>query len=163
MTIAMMLKHKLHFFQDEITEIDTKINKLKEELKEVHNDTAESTRQSSETWHDNYMFEEGQRQLNMITSQIDDLINIRNRAEIIQKPVTTDDVKIGHRVTFKDKVLGQEKTYIIGGYMPIIKPGVISYNSPVAKQLLGHRKGDTINIKVGGVDKAIEITDIKPA
>lgn len=78
--------------------------------------------------------------------ELDDKLS---RAEIINtKNVDTDKAYLGAEVTLKDLESGEEIIYkLVGQDEADPFQDLISIDSPVGKSLLGHKKGDTIEVK----------------
>jgi len=72
------------------------------------------------------------------------------RAQIIDESrMSSDEVLIGATVKIKDAETAEEETYVIVSEAEAdFASGRISVTSPVGKALIGHKKGDTININV---------------
>ena len=70
-------------------------------------------------------------------------------------------VRFGSKVVILDLDDDEEKTYtIVGAIESSADIGLISFNSPLAKQLLGKEEGDEITIILPSGEKDIEIVDI---
>lgn len=87
---------------------------------------------------------------------------IRNSEIINESDANTDDVRLGSTVTFKELPDGDEETYTIVGSAeanPI--EGLISNDSPIAKALIGQKKGDKVSINTPGGEMSVTILEIK--
>lgn len=87
---------------------------------------------------------------------------IRNSVIINESEANTDEVQLGSTVTFKELPDGDQETYTIVGSAeanPI--EGLISNDSPIAKGLIGHKKGDDVKINTPGGEMAVTIVEIK--
>lgn len=87
---------------------------------------------------------------------------IRNAVIIDESEASSDEVRIGTTVTFKELPDGDEETYTIVGSAeanPI--EGLISNDSPIAKGLLGQKKGDEVKINTPGGEMTVVISEIK--
>lgn len=88
-------------------------------------------------------------------------VMVRN-AVIIEDDETTDVVKIGKSVTFKELPDGDEETYMIVGSAesdPI--GGKISNDSPMARSLIGLSIGEEVNVSTPGGEIRVEIVSVK--
>jgi transcription elongation factor GreA len=66
-----------------------------------------------------------------------------------QHEVSTEDVRIGVKVKIKDTDFNEEFEYtLVGDAEADFDTGKISIASPVGKALLGHKPGDSVEIKV---------------
>lgn len=72
------------------------------------------------------------------------------RAQIIDESrMSSDEVLIGATVKIKDIKTAEEETYMLVSEAEAdFSRGRISVTSPVGKALIGHKKGDTIDISV---------------
>lgn len=87
---------------------------------------------------------------------------IRNALIIDESEFNTDEVQLGNTVTFKELPDGDEETYTIVGSAeanPI--EGLISNDSPIAKGLIGCKKGDEVKINTPGGEMSVTILEIK--
>ena len=119
----------------------------------------------SSVWHDNFAFEENQRLMHQLAHRVRELERILSNAEVIQ-PVKNqpERVVVGSSVTYCFEDDDVERTLYISGYEDgDPKNGRISYNSPLAMQLLGARPGDEVEVTIGGRKRTIEIISVGPA
>jgi transcription elongation GreA/GreB family factor len=151
------------FLRKDARGLEEKLRELSDELRKVNEDAANWARQSSETWHDNFGFEEGERQKRALMRRIDEIRAIKSRIIIVSTP-EGDKVEVGTRVCITDEG-GIERSFVISSYMIFTKRMMdeLSYEAPVGKALMYHSKGDEIEIKTGRGSSIVEITDIKIA
>lgn len=100
--------------------------------------------------------------LGLIDIQIADLGAIISKAIIID-PTTLPHTKVsfGSTVELVDVNSDEEFTYaIVGGVEADANKGMISFNSPLAKQLLGKEEGDEINAILPGGKKTFEVLGV---
>lgn len=91
---------------------------------------------------------------------IDEIGEQLSKAEIIKPASDTSQIQIGHTIT----VLVKEKQVcfqILGSAEANPKDGVISYQSPLGKALLGNKIGDKVEIEVGVGVVEYKVLDIK--
>jgi transcription elongation factor GreB len=104
----------------------------------------------------------GKRRLREIDRRIRFLTRRLDNAEVVD-PATrepTDQVFFGATVTVSDDD-GNEKTYAIVGIDEAdVSRGRISWISPLARQLLKAREGDTVTIHTPGGDEVLEIVEV---
>jgi transcription elongation factor GreA len=148
-----------YFLKEDLHRVELKINETIENLKEVGNELRLATTQSSETWHDNFGFENAQQQARLLGQRISDLEQICKDAVIVEKPQTHEVVAIGHTVAVKDLETETIQTYRIGSHIAFTKDS-ISYASPIGKLLLGKKIGQRISGMIGTKEKSLEIIDI---
>lgn len=71
-------------------------------------------------------------------------------------------VSFGSTVVLEDLISGEEVTYtIVGGCESNPEIGLISFNSPFAKQILGKEEGDEVKVRLPGGVKEFEVTEVK--
>lgn len=87
---------------------------------------------------------------------------IRNAVIIDESDSSTDEVRLGNTVTFKELPDGDEESYtIVGSAEANPLEGLISNDSPIAKGLLGHKQGAEVKINTPGGEMTVTITEIK--
>ena len=71
-------------------------------------------------------------------------------------------VSFGSTVVLEDLDAGSEVTYtIVGGCESNPDIGLISFNSPLAKQILGKEEGDELKVRLPGGVKEFEVIEVK--
>ncbi|HTR17153.1 MAG TPA: transcription elongation factor GreA [Acetobacteraceae bacterium] len=100
-----------------------------------------------------------------IEGRIAELEEIVSAAEVIDpSTLSGSSIKFGAQVSLVDEETERETTYqIVGVHEADIKQGRISVSSPLAKALIGKKKGDTISVPAPGGDRAYEILDVRYA
>ena len=83
-------------------------------------------------------------------------------ANIVRKEdLPADIVTLGKRVRVKDVESGDEKEYtILGDGETDIDRGIISYQTPVAKALMSHKKGDVVDVQLPRGLKQFEVLEV---
>ena len=81
------------------------------------------------------------------------------RAEVIDvAKLDGDTVKFGATVTLIDEDTEQKKTWqIVGDYEADVKSGKISISSPIARALIGKKKGDWVEVAAPGGARSYEL------
>jgi transcription elongation factor GreA len=82
-----------------------------------------------------------------------------SRAEVIDiAKLDGDTVKFGATVVLIDEDTEQKKTWqIVGDFEADVKSGKISISSPIARALIGKKKGDTVEVAAPGGARFYEI------
>lgn len=154
------------FLQDDLDALDVEIERVREQIRVAKAAGQEGTEQSSESWHDNYIFEEAQRQLKMFLNHLGGLSRARERAELVMPPPAPSQVEIGTTVTFRIEEDRHVDTFSIGSYMVFDRLrdlDFISYETPIARILLGASVGETRSGEVGGRTKSLTVIALASA
>jgi transcription elongation factor GreA len=98
-----------------------------------------------------------------VEGRIAELEEIIGAAEVIDPAsLSGDTVKFGAHVWLVDEETERENTYqIVGVHEADIKIGRLSVSSPLAKSLIGKKKGDTVAVPAPGGDRTYEILGIR--
>ena len=114
-------------------------------------------------WHDNFAFEENHRQLHQLARRVRDLEAMLARCSVL--PPLRDPPKrvvLGARVVWRQDDLDLRTAWISGFEDGDPSAGRISYDSPLAKQILGARVGEVRTVELAGRTLDIEIVDLGP-
>lgn len=98
-----------------------------------------------------------------IEGQILELEDKFSRAEVIDvTKLSGDTVKFGATVTLIDEDTEQKKTWqIVGDYEADVKSGKISISSPIARAVIGKKKGDSVEVAAPAGSKSYEIGKVQ--
>jgi transcription elongation factor GreA len=102
---------------------------------------------------------EDQANINKKIAEMEDMVT----KAVVVDPSTLahDKVSFGSTVTIIDIAIDKEITYTIGSFLDSNPDnGIISFNSPLAKQLLGKEEGDEFIAHLPGGNKEFEIDSI---
>ena len=111
---------------------------------------------------ENAEYHSAKEKLKLIDIQIAELNAVISKAVIID-PTTLphDRVSFGSTIDLVDVDTDEEFTYmIVGGVESSAEKGMISFNSPLAKQLMGKEAGDELNATLPGGAKTFEILKV---
>ena len=110
---------------------------------------------------ENFEYYAAKKAKNQNESRIRFLERMIKTAKVIDDNTTEDQVGMNKSVTVRIEEDGSEETYkIVTTMRQNSLKGLISVESPLGKQLLGHRVGDRVNIKVSD-NYSYEITITK--
>lgn len=100
--------------------------------------------------------------LALIDTQIAELNAIISKAVIIDpSTLPHEKVSFGSTVSLVDTNTDEEFTYtIVGGVESNADKGMISFNSPLAKQLMGKEEGDEVTATLPGGVKTFEVLSV---
>ncbi len=98
-----------------------------------------------------------------IEGRIGELEEIVSAVEVIDPAsLSGEHVKFGAHVRLIDEETEKESTYqIVGVHEADIKEARLSISSPLAKALIGKKKGDTVSVPAPGGDRSYEILGVR--
>lgn len=111
---------------------------------------------------ENAEYHAAKEKLKLIDIQIAELGGIISKAVIIDpENLPHDKVSFGSTVNLIDTKTDEEFQYsIVGGVESNAEKGFISFNSPLAKQLLGKEEGDEFTANLPGGKTEFEVLDV---
>ncbi len=97
-----------------------------------------------------------------VEAEIAEMEEILLNAEVIdKKKINCDQVNVGCKVKLYDEDFDEEVEYrITGSSESDPRNGVISNFSPVGKALIGHKVGDTVNVRTPGGEVVYKVISI---
>lgn len=100
--------------------------------------------------------------LAFIDTRIAELTDLVGRSHVVDpSSYEHDKVRFGSTVMLEDSETSEEITYtIVGSTESDAYRGLISFYSPLAKQLMGRSEGDEVTIKLPSGSKTYEILEI---
>ncbi len=112
---------------------------------------------------ENAEYHAAKEQQKNIDNRLAELQDILGNAQIVDpRELAHSKVSFGSTVVMTDMDTDVEVTYtIVGGCESNPDNGLISFNSPLAKQLLGHEEGDEVKMRLPGGEKEFEIDEVK--
>jgi transcription elongation factor GreA len=98
-----------------------------------------------------------------IEARVAELEDKVSRAEVIDvTKLSGDTVKFGAFVTLVDEDNDEQSVYqIVGEFEADVKKGKISVTSPIARAIIGKKKGDSVEVMTPGGGKSYEIVKIR--
>ena len=99
----------------------------------------------------------------MIDARLHELTDLISMAQIVDpSELQHSRVSFGSTVAICDLETDEELTYtIVGGYESNPDLGLISFNAPLAKQLMGKEEGDEFKARFPGGEREFEILEVK--
>ena len=102
---------------------------------------------------------EAQGMLEMRIAKLED--TVANARVIDESRIDTSTIQIINRVTLKNKNTGKVVEYtLVSENEANLKEGKLSIGTPIAKALLGHKKGDEVDVTVPSGVIRFEVIDI---
>jgi len=135
-------------------------------IKDAGREMGLSCQEGAETFHDNFAYEQGQRDQEMWSDRVRGLVQIRNHAQIITPGENIGQVRIGRVVTVRDLSFGTEKVFRVGSYMVFRESEedeipTLSYDAPMPKSLIGAKEGEEREAFFGGEKHHLEVVKIE--
>lgn len=114
-------------------------------------------------WHDNFDYEENQRQMHQLARRVRDLQDALRRMELVDAPQAPSRVGYGCAVVLETEDERTERL-VIGGY----EDGDadlhrVSYTAPIAQALMGAEPGDTRVVRVAGRTRELTVMAVECA
>ena len=111
---------------------------------------------------ENSEYESAKDEQSFVEGRIKEIDNMLNHAEIIDNEnVDADEVSVGKSVTFQEEDDDPETYQIVGAAEADPLNGKISNESPIAKGLVGHKKGEKVTVTTPGGEMTVTIIDVK--
>lgn len=98
-----------------------------------------------------------------VEARVAELEDKVSRADVIDvSKLSGDTVKFGAHISLIDEDTDEESVYqIVGEFEADVKKGKISVTSPIARAIIGKKKGDSVEVMTPGGGKSYEIRRIK--
>jgi transcription elongation factor GreA len=111
---------------------------------------------------ENAEYHAAKEQQGWIEARVAELEDKISRAEVIDvSKLSGDTVKFGAKVTLIDEDTDEQAAYqIVGEFEADVKKGKISVTSPIARAIIGKRKGDSVEVNTPGGGKSYEIAKV---
>jgi transcription elongation factor GreA len=112
---------------------------------------------------ENAEYHAAKEQQGWIEARVAELEDKLSRADVIDiTKLSGDTVKFGAKVTLVDEDTDEESAYqIVGEFEADVKKGKLSISSPIARAIIGKRKGDSVEVSTPGGGKSYEILKVR--
>lgn len=119
----------------------------------------------SSVWHDNFAFEENQRQMHQLARRVRDLETVFRGATLITaEEAPRDRAFVGTRVRYRlDEEDSPRSCILVGWDDGEPKKSRISYNSPLGTALFGAHPGEEREVLLAGKPHLVEIVSVELA
>lgn len=114
-------------------------------------------------WHDNFDYEENQRQMHQLARRVRDLQEALGRLDVVGAPRAPTRVGYGCAVTV-ERDDGRVERFVIGGYEdgdPSQKR--VAYTTPMAQALMQAEPGDSRTLAVAGRSREYTVLSVAAA
>ena len=149
------------FLRKDYDALLAKIEELAGALREAGQEKGRWADQSAETWHDNFGYEEEQRQEWTLSDRLEDFVEMKNDAEIVHRRAT-DEVDVGCTVTIRDTRTDEQRTFVVGSYQ-VLDPqheNEVSYAAPLARPFMGATVGEEREVTLEGRSALFRVVGI---
>jgi transcription elongation GreA/GreB family factor len=144
--------------------IREKIARLESQRDEALESAGDAAQNDPNSYHDNFEYEEGMRQQEMLSRRMRSLWEILDGASPAPDPIGNDRVAIGHYVTVRHGDQPDEEGYVLcGDGEGSLFENACSLSSPIGRALWGMAKGESKTADIAGRAIAIMVVDIRPA
>jgi len=150
-----------YFLEQDYEALQAQIRFVTRMVIENGQEMGRSCGEGAETFHDNFAWEEGERQQRMWTRRLRELVHVRDRARVVLPAGAADRVCLGASVRYEDIDTGEVLTARVGSYMTFDGSNTMSYNSPIGRLLMGARAGEERFGTVGGQSRAFRVLEVR--
>jgi transcription elongation factor GreA len=112
---------------------------------------------------ENAEYHAAKEQQSWMEARVSELEDKLSRADIIDiSKLSGETVKFGAHVTLIDEESDGETAFqIVGEFESDVKKGKVSIQSPIARALIGKKKGDSVEVNTPGGGKSYEIAQVR--
>jgi transcription elongation factor GreA len=153
-------KHNIYISPEEKERLQSKLKNLKEIIRPREAKEVQELSLGGD-YSENAGYQMAKSCLRKTNNKINRIKDILSRAEIISPRDDKEMIEIGNSVVLMDSKEKKKEYKILGPLESDPNRGILSYNSPLAKTLIGRRKGDNIEFQLLGKIKKYKILDIK--
>lgn len=145
-----------------LSRLDQRIRAARAAYQEVVDDNPAALEAGDNSgWHDNFAFEENQRQMHQFARRVRDLELLRQRARLAPLLASSDRVRVGTTVHFQFEDEDHARACWIAGYNDgDPERGRVSYNSPLGRALLGAEAGETREVLLTERRRVIQVLEV---
>lgn len=145
-----------------LSRLDQRIRAARAAYQEVVDDNPAALEAGDNSgWHDNFAFEENQRQMHQFARRVRDLELLRQRARLAPLLASSDRVRVGTTVRFQFEDEDHARACWIAGYNDgDPERGRVSYNSPLGRALLGAEAGETREVLLTERRRVIQVLEV---
>ena len=111
---------------------------------------------------ENAEYHSAREKQSFIEGRIKELESSLGLAEVINPSTLSGSIKFGATVILLDEETEKETTFqIVGKTEANIENGLLNFQSPLARALIGKEIGDSVEVKTPGGTRGYEILDVK--
>lgn len=148
---------KYLFIMDDFVLLTKQLETISQEIKRIGAEIGDST-SDTKTFHDNFEYEELGRQQRMWTNRFHSLEKLKENVKIIKPEPSPNFISMGSKVKIEMEN-GEILTKKIGSYITFSSDD-LSYDSPLAKLIIGKKVDDEIHEIVGNHLYSFKIKEV---
>ena len=139
--------NQYYFTEKGYAKLKDEIDELEKYIKQVISKEIAAAREHGDL-RENAEYEAAKNKQASYMAKLGQLQERFTKARIIRKEdMPADTISLGKTVTIRDQNGGNTLEYtILGEGETDIEKGIISYQSPLARQLINHKKGDVVEV-----------------
>lgn len=151
------------FLRKDFDRLERRIGELGDDMLKVGAEMATWASQGAETWHDNFGFEEGVRQEEMLAHRSEEFEALESEAEIVTDP-PADRVGVGTLVELEDRN-GHRRRVVVSSYLVLGRRDdrEVSYAAPVIAPFMDATAGEERTVELPSGQQVWRVVSIRPA
>lgn len=143
--------------------LNQRLKEAREKLKSTQSQRGEAYDVGGDNWHDNFAFEELNRQEMMFNRQIADIRALLDQQVLVSPPRDEIHVQIGHVISLEDED-GSVREFQVAGYgetdLHSIPP-TLEYGAPIIFPFIGMEVGAEARVQIKGKQTQLVLTAIR--
>lgn len=143
--------------------LNQRLNEAIEKLRQTQSQKGEAYDVGGDNWHDNFAFEELNRQEMMFNRQIADIRALQDQQVLVSPPADEEHVQIGHIISLEDDD-GSVREFRVAGYGETdlhSKPPTLEYGAPIIFPFMGAEVGADAKVQIKGKQTTLVLTAIR--
>jgi transcription elongation GreA/GreB family factor len=150
------------FLRKDYDALIAKIDELADALRKAGQEKGEWAQQSAETWHDNFGYEQEERQQWTHSQRLDEFVEMKDNARIVDVR-KAGEVDIGSKVKIRHEKTGEETVIVVGSYQVLDKEdeNEISYAAPLARPFMGATVGEKREVEIKDATAVYRVVEIE--
>jgi len=149
------------FLRKDFERLERKIGELGDEMLRVGSEMGIWASQGAETWHDNFGYEEGLRQEEMLGHRSEEFEALASEAEIVTE-ATDDKVGVGTLVELEDN-MKRRRRFLVSSYLVLDRRDdrEVSYAAPIIAPFMGAAVGEERSVELPRGEQVWRVVSIE--
>lgn len=140
--------------------LEQRVERLREELRSIQGQKGAATQEGSDNWHDNFAFEDLERQERMLSHALADAVRRLENARLIEPPRSTATVQVGHRVEVSLEGGAHRSLWVVGHGESDPARGWVAYDTPLGAAMIGAMAGEERSYRGGPALRSLTVQGI---